>query len=504
MPNAPWPDQGTLVKRKPIDLRRHPCLLNHLQACRKRATSQRSCVTMYLEIALTLVAGALLYHFFFRKKEESLLMGDGWWGPGQRPGGEEDESIRPFKIETTDEELNDLYQRIDQTRYTEPLEGSRFNYGFNTTYLRKVVSYWRNNFSWKKQLDILNQYPHFKTKIEGLDVHFIHVKPTNLPAGRRAKPILMVHGWPGAFYEFYKIIPFLTDPGSHNLSEEHIFEVICPSIPGYGFSEASHKQGCDSIAVARIFYKLMQRLGFRQFYAQGGDWGSIICTNLSQIAPSSVKGLHLNMVPASGPKTQTPMLLSILFGQRFPGLFGFQEEDVKRLFPFLSKVFYHIVKESGYMHLQATKPDTAGCGLNNSPVGLAAYILEKFSTWTDKDFRDHEDGGLERKFSLDDLLTIIMIYWLPGSIVSSMRFYKETVGKGLGNSKHEALPVKVPTGIASFPNELMHCPLYWAKHKYHDIVSFNHMPRGGHFGAFEEPLILAKDIQQFVAKVEQK
>ncbi|XP_075060438.1 epoxide hydrolase 1 [Mixophyes fleayi] len=454
---------------------------------------------MLLEIVIALVVGALLYQFVFRRKDETLPMGDGWWGAGQRHD-DENEDIRPFTIETSEEELNDLFHRIDTTRFSDPLEGSRFNYGFNSNHLRKVVSYWRNNFSWSKQLEILNKYPHFKTKIEGLDIHFLHVKPVNLPAGRKAKPLIMVHGWPGSFYEFYKIIPLLTDPASHGLSE--YFEVICPSIPGYGFSEASHKLGCNSVAVARIFYKLMQRLGFRLFYAQGGDWGSLICTNIAQIAPSNVIGLHLNVVFALSPKL--PVVLSVFLGQHFPGLFGFQDEDVRRMFPFVKKVFHQTVKESGYMHLQATKPDTAGCGLNNSPVGLAAYILEKFSTWTDPAFCDHEDGGLERKYTLDDLLTNVMIYWLTGSIVSSMRFYKENLGRGIGKAKHDKIPVIVPTGIASFPNELVHCPLLWAKQKHHNIVSFNYMPRGGHFAAFEEPEILAQDIQQFVKKVEQK
>ncbi|KAM5164435.1 epoxide hydrolase 1 [Mantella aurantiaca] len=456
---------------------------------------------MLLEIVGALVVAAVLYHFVFGKKEDTLPMGDGWWGAGQRQDAE-NEDIRPFKIETSDEELNDLFHRIDQTRYTEPLEGSRFNFGFNSIHLRKVVSYWRNKFDWRKQLEILNRYPHFKTKIEGLDIHFLHAKPANLPAGRRAKPLIMVHGWPGSFYEFYKIIPYLTDPAGHGLSDEHVFEVICPSIPGYGFSEASHKQGCDSVAVARIFYKLMQRLGFREFYAQGGDWGSLICTNISQIAPSNVKGLHLNVVFSS--IFNAPVVLSVLLGQYFPGLFGFTDLDVKRLFPFKKKVIGHTAKESGYMHLQATKPDTAGCGLNNSPVGLAAYILEKFSTWTEPDFRDYEDGGLEKKFTLDDLLTNVMIYWVSGSIVSSMRFYKENLGKGLGSAKHEKILVKVPTGIASFPNELLHCPLLWAKQKYSNIVSYNYMARGGHFAAFEEPELLVKDFLQFVGKVERK
>ncbi|XP_069810348.1 epoxide hydrolase 1 isoform X2 [Dendropsophus ebraccatus] len=456
---------------------------------------------MFLEILAALLVGAILYHFVFRTKDDTLAMGDGWWGAGSRQE-DDSEEILPFKIETSDEELNDLFRRIDETRYTEPLEGSRFNYGFNSKHLRKVVSYWRERFNWKKQLEILNQYPHFKTKIEGINIHFLHVKPKNLPAGRKAKPLIMVHGWPGSFYEFYKIIPLLTDPASHGLSDEHIFEVICPSIPGYGFSEASHKQGCDSVAVARIFYKLMRRLGFREFYAQGGDWGSMICTILSQIAPSNVKGLHLNMVAVLSPSL--PVLLSIFFGRWFPGLFGFQDEDVRRMFPIAQKFFFNTMKESGYMHIQSTKPDTAGCGLNNSPVGLAAYILEKFSTWTDPNFRDYEDGGLEKKYTLDDLLTNIMIYWLTGSIVSSMRLYKENMGRGVGTAKHDKLPVKVPTGVASFPNELLHCPLLWAKQKFLNIVSFNLMPRGGHFAAFEEPELLAKDILQFVGKVEQK
>nr|XP_033794339.1 epoxide hydrolase 1 [Geotrypetes seraphini]XP_033794340.1 epoxide hydrolase 1 [Geotrypetes seraphini] len=457
---------------------------------------------MLLEVALAVVAGAVLYLLLFRTKEETLPVGDGWWGEGQKPHSSEDETIRPFKVETSEAELNDLYRRIDETRFTQPVEGSRFHYGFNSTYLRKVVSYWRNEFDWKKQVEMLNKYPHFKTRIEGIDIHFVHVKPPHLPKGYTAKPLLMVHGWPGSFYEFYKIIPLLTNPVGHSLSEEPIFEVICPSIPGYGFSEASHKSGCNSVSVARIFYKLMQRLGFREFYVQGGDWGSLICTNLAQMAPTRVKGLHLNMVFVG--RMKFIRLLSLVFGQRFPGLCGFEDEDVRRIYPCMKNMFYKIIRESGYMHLQATKPDTAGCSLNDSPVGLAAYILEKFSTWTDPDFLHLDDGGLDRKFSLDDLLTNVMIYWSSGCITSSMRFYKENLGQGIGSNQHDKVPVKVPTAVASFPNELLHAPLSWAKDHYVNIVSFRFMPRGGHFAAFEEPALVAEHIRQFVRKLEQK
>ncbi|XP_036236354.1 epoxide hydrolase 1 isoform X4 [Molothrus aeneus] len=380
---------------------------------------------MLLEVFLVL--GTLLIYFFFSKKnEETLPFKDGWWGRGQKPVTKEDSSIRPFKVETAEEELSDLFRRLDQARFTEPLENSCFHYGTNSVHLRKVVSYWKNQFNWKKQVEVLNKYPQFKTKI----------------------------------------------------------------------------QDFNSVSAASVFYELMLKLGFNEFYTQGGDAGCLICTNLAQIAPSHVKGLHLNMVLVS--KLGLSHLLSVLLGRYFPGLFGFQDEDVRRMFPFLKKWLYKILSEFGYAHIQATKPDTVGCGLNDSPVGLAAYILEKFSSWTDMEFQNLEDGGLERKFSLDDLLTNIMIYWVSGCIVSSMRFYKENLQKGIGTQKHEKLTVQVPTGIAAFPNEILHIPQAWAKKKYTNIVSFHFMPRGGHFAALEEPELLAKDILQFVDKVEKE
>ncbi|XP_036309341.1 epoxide hydrolase 1 [Pipistrellus kuhlii] len=453
---------------------------------------------MWLEILLASVLGLAVYWFASRDKEETLPLGDGWWGPGARPTAPEDESIRPFKVETSDEEINDLHRRIEKARLTPPLEDSRFHYGFNAHYLQKVLAYWRDGFDWKKQVAVLNRYPHFKTRIEGLDIHFIHVKPPRLPAGRSAKPLLMVHGWPGCFFEFYNVIPLLTDPKAHGLGGEHVFEVVCPSIPGYGFSEAASKKGLNSVATARIFYKLMLRLGFREFYAQGGDWGSLICTNIAQLAPSHVKGLHLNMAFV----LRGFHVLTLLLGPRFRRLFGYTERDVELMYPLREKMFHSLLRESGYMHIQCTKPDTVGCALNDSPVGLAAYILEKFSTWTNSDFRDLEDGGLERKFSLDSLLTVIMIYWTTGTITSSQRFYKENMGRSFLSEPHERMKVQVPTGFAAFPSELLHVPERWVKSKYPKLVSYSYMPRGGHFAAFEEPELLARDLGKFVGRVE--
>ncbi|XP_066474661.1 epoxide hydrolase 1-like [Tiliqua scincoides] len=470
-----------------------------LQSVRSYDTPQRNVIAASCALG---GGGLLVFWLLSRRRMKTLEMGDGWWGSGERPLRDKDgEGIRPFQVKTSEKEIQDLYQRLDNARYTPPLEGSTFNYGFNSTYLQRVVSYWRNQFDWQKQVKILNQYPHFKTTIEGIEVHFIHVKPSRNWLGQTARPLMMVHGWPGSFYEFYKIIPLLTDPAGHGLSgDDVVFEVICPSIPGYGFSEAPHQQGFDSVAAARIFHKLMQRLGFQEYYLQGGDWGSRITTVMAQMLPKSVKGLHVNMVFMRN--IGFGGLLDLLLGGYVPWLVGLTREDARRLFPYFEKHVYNILRESGYLHIQATKPDTAGCGLNNDPVGLAAYILEKFSTWTDPAFRNMDNGGLERKYSLDELLTNVMIYWVTSSIVPSMRFYKENIPSNPKAVPYDRAGVYVPTGIAAFPNELGHTPRSWAKKMFKNIVTYTYMPSGGHFAAFEETELLAQDIKKFVRKVE--
>ncbi|XP_061546507.1 epoxide hydrolase 1 isoform X2 [Phycodurus eques] len=377
----------------------------------------------HIVIGTAVAAGVVLYIQRRRcHKVQTVPLGEGWWGAGERQQSEDDK-IYYFEVQTSDDEIKDLHERLDKTRYTHPLEDCAFQYGINLTYLKSVASYWRHEFDWKKQVAMLNKYPHFKTKIEGF----------------------------------------------------------------------------DSLAAARIFLKLMERLGFLQFYLQGGDWGSLITTNMAQIKPQCVKGLHLNMFMM---RRGFKVLLSLLIGPYLPFLVGLSREDVRRLFPFFEKNVWTILRESGYFHIQATKPDTMGCGVNDSPVGLAACILEKFSTWTNLENIYLVDGGLERKFSLDDLLTNIMIYWTTGSIVSSMRFYKENLQGNLDDRVDSRTGIFVPTGLAAFPGELMHCPKSWAQIRFHNIVSYTFMPRGGHFAAFEEPQLLASDLIQFVRKVE--
>lgn len=446
-----------------------------------------------LLIIFSLAVGALLYYMFMRKNPQTIPEGDGWWGEGDRRASEvDDESIEPFKIEVSEQMIQDLHSRLDNTRFTPSLEGSSFHYGFNSTYLRKLVAYWRKDYDWQKQVEHLNTFPHFRTKIEGIQVHFVHVKP----GVRAARPLMMIHGWPGSFYEFYKVIAQLTEPGAQLGG----FEVVCPSIPGYGFSEAPRRPGFNSLAAARVFHKLMRRLGLERYYVHGGDWGGLIATNMAQMKPENVKGIHLNFFPAT--RLGLQHLPSVILGPYLPSLMGFTRTDVERMFPFVKKNIYTLLRETGYMHIQGTKPDTVGSALNDSPAGLAAYILEKFSTWTSLDFQDLEDGGLDRKFSLDELLTNVMIYWVTGSITSSMRMYKENLGVNPMSRIDAKVGVHVPAGLAAFPNELMHVPLAWAKQKYKRIVSYSYMSRGGHFAAFEEPQMIVDDLVRFVQCVE--
>ncbi|XP_077994750.1 epoxide hydrolase 1-like [Glandiceps talaboti] len=431
-----------------------------------------------------------------QSRSEPPEYGDGWWGRGERGEGEEDTSIRQVNINVPDTVINDLKLRLGRSRRFEPLEDVKSHYGFNANYMQKVVDYWMNSYDWKKQQAKLNQFEHFKTYIEGIDVHYIHVKPRGI-AEEKIKPLLMIHGWPGSIIEFYKILPMLTDPLNHGGTEDDAFEVICPSIPGYGFSEAPHKQGFDMFAAARVFDKLMVRLGFESYYVQGGDWGSGIGNSLGLIQPSHVLGYHTNL-PMGAPPFH---IAKLIIGSVFPTLVV-DEEDIDLVFPAFEK-FTTMLRETGYMHLQATKPDTPGFALNDSPVGLAAYILEKFCVWTNLENLDLEDGGLEKYFTLDEVLTNVMIYWVNGNIASSMRFYKESVLQvflGIRNYK-----LRVPTGIAMFKNELFgQIPHAWAKQMFPELVSYTRIPTGGHFAALEVPELLAEDFRQFVRKVEEK
>lgn len=416
-----------------------------------------------------------------------------WWGKGPKNNYKEDESLRKFTVNISDKVLKDLNDKLKASIYPSPLEDVEFEYGFNTKYLRTVVDYWQNKYDWRKQEAAINTFNHFKTQIDGIDIHYMHIKPKAVPSGFKVLPLIMVHGWPGSFVEFLGIIPYLTQP---NPDLKLVFEVICPSIPGYGFSDPAQRKGMGGAETAYTFNKLMHRLGFRKYYAQGGDWGALIVTNMAILYPDSVIGVHCNMAFADNPRTTFLWFLGAIFPQLVV-----DSKDYNKLYPLKEKLMF-LLRESGYMHIQGTKPDTVGVALANSPVGLAAYILEKFATWTIPEGRTQPGARLTEKFTFDQLLTNVMIYYVTGSITSSARYYKENFDGSQDHYKLDQISVKVPSGLAAFPNEIINLPESLVQIKYRNLISYTDMPRGGHFAAMEEPELLAKDVWQFVGKVE--
>lgn len=446
------------------------------------------CAVFVVIVSVSIVVfPMLLGRYLYQIPETPRLDEQQWWGRGQLTDHEDDTSINRMYVNLSDEILVDLKERLSKTNFFENLEGVEWEYGIDPGYMKAVVEYWKTDFDWRKQEAFINTYPHYKTKISGIEVHFVHYK-AELREGQRELAIMMVHGWPGSFYEFYQVIPKLISAST----DEYAFSIICPSIPGYGLSEAPHKPGFDSFAAARVFSKLMNRLGYDSYYLQGGDWGSAITSALAIMNPSQVRGLHLNMFTASIVYSPFEYIKAKLF---------FAEREQKKIFP-IKDYFYKLLAESGYFHLQATRPHSVGLALNDSPAGLAAYLLEKFAMWSGCQTTDTV-MCLESCFSKDDLLTNIMIYWVTHSITSSIRLYYEAMHSP--NVQRVArIPITVPTGLADFPHELFPLPEPLVHKRFLDIVQFSEMPRGGHFAAFEEPELFANDVIKFVEKVEKQ
>ncbi|XP_031346451.1 juvenile hormone epoxide hydrolase 1-like [Photinus pyralis] len=412
-----------------------------------------------------------------------------YWGRGKPT--KDDIAVRPFKINVPDQVLEVLQQKLNQPRsLTPPLEGIQQQYGMNTNLLKEIIEFWKTKYNWREREKFLNQYPQFQTTIQGLNIHFLHIKPTK-SSGKDVVPLLMLHGWPGSIREFYEVIPLLTAPQA---DRDFVFEIIVPSLPGYGFSEAASKPGLAAPQIAAVFKKLMERLGFKKFYIQGGDWGAIIASHFATLYPESLLGLHSNMCGA-----QTPMsFLKTIVGSVYPS-FVVEDKFKDKMYP-LSNVFSNLLLESGYFHLQTTKPDTIGVALGDSPVGLAAYILEKFTTWTNPDWKNREDGGLKIKYTYTNLLDNVMIYWVTGSITTSMRLYAEEMSKTNRELQLESYLIVVPSACARFPYEIMYQSDCILKDKYTVLVQTSDFPTGGHFAAFEEPKVFSEDVWLAVQK----
>ena len=378
------------------------------------------------------------------------------------------DAITPFKIHVPDAVLADLKERLARARPPEELDGSGWTHGTSLAYLRELTAYWRDKFDWRAQERRLNQFEQFKTTIDGIGVHFIHRRSKE----PNALPLILIHGWPGSFAEFAKVIDPLTDPVRHGGRPEDAFDVVVPSLPGYGFSDKPPQYGYGRDRTAAIFVQLMARLGYQRYGAQGGDLGAGISNKMALDDAPHVAGLHLNLCTNGVP----PDPANPSAGVPAEELARMRERDA-----------FWTDEQTAYSHMHGTRPQTIGYALNDSPLGLAAWIVEKFRTWCDC------DGNPEKGFTKDELLTNLTIYWATQTATSAARFYYD--------NRHGSAPpiqqrVEVPTACAVFPKEIRFTPRRWLETRY-NLTRFTIMPRGGHFAALEQPEFLVNDVRAF-------
>ena len=377
-------------------------------------------------------------------------------------------AVQPYKIEIPDSVLDDLKSRLERTRWPDELPGTGWDYGSNLDYVKELVEYWRTKFDWHAQEKLINSFSHFKSEVDGLNIHFIHEKGK----GPNPMPLVITHGWPGTFFEMYKVIPMLSDPASHGGDPADAFDVVAPSMPGYGFSDATDKRGLSVLSIGDLWAKLMsENLGYQRFAAQGGDWGARVTAKLGLSHGDKVIGIHTTSTSSPTP-------------YQGPGTRELSEAEKAML----AQRVQWLADEGGYSHIQATKPQTLSYGLNDSPAGLAAWIVEKYRTWSDC------GGDVESRFTKDELLTTITIYWVTQSINSSTRLYYESFFQAWDLAEDEK--IQVPVAIASFPRENSVPLREWAERSF-NIQQWTDMPSGGHFAALEEPDRLVEDIRKF-------
>jgi pimeloyl-ACP methyl ester carboxylesterase len=373
---------------------------------------------------------------------------------------------RPLMIQIAEEVLGDLRERLRRMRWPDEVPDAGWRYGTDLNYMKDLVAYWRDIYDWRKHEVLLNEFKQFSVPLAGIDLHFIHEPGI----GPKPLPLLLSHGWPGSVWEFHQLIPLLTDPARFGGDPADAFTVVAPSLPGYGFSFRPNQPRFGIVEIADVFARLMTDvLGYARFAAQGGDWGAFITSCLGQAYPDRVVGIHLNLLPlrrdVSDPVNPTA------------------EERA-----YLDELRQWLNEETGYQWIQGTKPQTLAYGLTDSPVGLAAWIVEKFRTWSDC------GGDIERRFTKDELLTNIMMYWVTGAINSS--FWPYYARRHAPWPIPDGARITVPTAYAAFPREIVRPPRAWAERVY-DIQRWTPMPAGGHFAALEEPAALAADVRAF-------
>jgi pimeloyl-ACP methyl ester carboxylesterase len=379
--------------------------------------------------------------------------------------------VQPFTIAIPDADLDDLARRLAHVRWPDQAPGQPWSFGIPVSEVEAAVAHWRDRYDWRTREAAMNRWPQHITEAEGEQVHLIHARSPHA----EATPLLLTHGWPGSFVEFLDVIAPLTDPTAHGGDPSDAFHVVVPSMPGYGFSGPTRTPGFDVKRVADALADVMTQLGYDRFVAQGGDWGAIVTRHLAEAHGHRLIGAHFNML-FSFPGADDPDPMG-----------GVTDAEQARM----AAAGQRIHDGTGYMAIQATRPQTLAYGLTDSPVGLAAWILEKFHAWSDLD-----DGGMAATFGWDRLLDNVMVYWLSNTAGSAARLYAESSRAGTSATDRWTGSVAVPTGHAVYPRELLQTPRSWAEARY-PIVHWSEQERGGHFAAFERPVAFVDDIRAF-------
>ncbi|CAH2268698.1 jg20776 [Pararge aegeria aegeria] len=429
---------------------------------------------------LVLVVGATAWVANAQSSGLPQLDQNEWWGSQvllkDSATLQSRKTIKPFHVTFSQEMIDYLKRRISNHRsYVPPLEGTAFEYGFNPDQIGTWADYWVNEYNFTTGESVLNQFPQYKTNVQGLDMHFIWVKP-EVPDGVTSVPLLLLHGFPGSIREFFEAIPLLTTP-----TNGLVFEVIVPSLPGYGFSDGAVRPGMGPAQIAVILKNLMKKIGHQKFYIQGGDWGSVIGRAIATLYQDDVLGFHSTALTVFNSCAEILNLLG-----------GYIATLQVEIHQYNRTALTNIAEETGYVHLQATKPDSVGISLSDSPIGLLTYVLEKFSTWTHPSNRLRQDGGLFNHFTREQMIDNLMIYWMTNSMTTAMRLYAEYFSRahrGLGLDEH---PTKVPVWNIKAPNDLFPQPLN--KMKFLNVVGVTVLNDGGHFLALELPEAFAADV----------
>ena len=379
--------------------------------------------------------------------------------------------IEPFEVAVPEQDLADLRARLARVRWSHDYANDDWRYGMRGDYLRELVAYWRHSFDWRAQEHAINAVAHFRTEIDGIPIHFVHERGR----GPAPIPLLLGHGWPWTFWDLKKVIGPLSDPAAHGGDPRDAFEVIVPSLPGYTFSTPLTVPGINFWRTADLWVQLMERLGHTRFAAQGGDWGALVATQLGHKYADRMLGIHLHFCAPLTAFAGRPLDQSE-YGP-----------DEKHLF---ERNTWFLREDRGYASIQSTRPQTLAHALEDSPVGLCAWLVEKRRSWSDC------GGDVERAFTKDELLTTVCLYWLTHSFGSSARYYYEAAHHPWRPSHDRQPVIEAPTAVAAFPGDILRMPRRWID-RYYRLERYTEMPRGGHFAPMEEPQLLVDDIRSF-------